>query len=85
LTLPNSIFIVTTTIIIIIIITIVILWAGMAQSIYRLGHGWRAREPGFDSWQKQELNFYHTIQTGSGAHHASYATGTDSFVPRGGG
>jgi hypothetical protein len=35
-------------------------------------HGLRARHPGLDSRQGQDVSLLHNVQTGSRAHHASY-------------
>jgi hypothetical protein len=34
--------------------------------------GWATKELEFKSWQGEEFSFLHIIQTGSGAHPASY-------------
>jgi hypothetical protein len=42
----------------------------------------RARRPGFDSWQWQDISLLHSVQTGSGAHAACYPVGTERLFPR---
>jgi hypothetical protein len=43
--------------------------------------GIRAGRLGFQSRQRQIFSFLHNVQTGSGAHPASYAIGTIGFFP----
>jgi hypothetical protein len=38
---------------------------------YRYRDGQRAGRLGFDSWQKKDFSFLHSVQTGSGSHPAS--------------
>jgi hypothetical protein len=46
-------------------------------------HGLRAGGPGFDSRQDQYFSLLHSVQTGSGAHPASYPMGTGCSFPGG--
>jgi hypothetical protein len=41
----------------------------------------RVRQPGLDSRQKRGTSLHHRVQTGSGAHPASYPTGTGGSFP----
>ena len=52
-----------------------VLWAGIAQSVQRLGTGWKFRgsNPG------ERARFSAPVQTCPGAHPASYEMGTGSF------
>jgi hypothetical protein len=45
--------------------------------------GLRAERPGFDSWHGQEISLLHRVQTGSGAHPASYPMGIGGSFPGG--
>jgi hypothetical protein len=45
--------------------------------------GLRAGEPVFDSRQGPDFSLLHIVQTGSGAHAASYPVGTRVSFPRG--
>jgi hypothetical protein len=45
--------------------------------------GLRAEKQGFDSKQRQEFSILHSVQTGSGAHPASFPIGTRVLFPQG--
>ena len=51
-------------------------WAGIAQSVQRLGRGWTVR----GSNPVPEARFSAPVQTLPGAHPASYTMGTGSFL-----
>jgi hypothetical protein len=56
--------------------------ARMAQSVWRLAMGWMTKGSELESWWGQEFSLLHVIQTGSGAHSASYPMGTRGTFPR---
>jgi hypothetical protein len=43
--------------------------------------GWTTEESEFESRYDQEFSLFHVIQTGSGAHPASYPMGAGEFFP----
>jgi hypothetical protein len=45
---------------------------GFLEQLSRYSDGLRARRPGFDSQKRQVFSLLHSVQTGSGAHPASY-------------
>jgi hypothetical protein len=45
----------------------------IAQSVWQQAVGWTTR---FNSWQGQDFSVLHSVQTGSGAHPASYPMGS---------
>jgi hypothetical protein len=45
--------------------------------------GWMAEGSKFESWEGQEFSLLHVIQTGSGAHPASYPIGMGGSFPGG--
>jgi hypothetical protein len=47
------------------------------------GYGLDDKGSEFESRWKQDLSFLHVVQTGSGAHPASYPMGTGGFFPGG--
>jgi hypothetical protein len=49
---------------------------GRTGLLSRYDNGLRAARPGFDSRQGQDFSLLHNVQTGSGAHPASYPMGT---------
>jgi hypothetical protein len=51
---------------------------GMAQAVHRQATGWTARVR-FPA--AQDFSVLHSVQTGSGAHLASYPTGIGSSFP----
>jgi hypothetical protein len=55
--------------------------AEVAQSVQRLAKGWTTKGSGFESRWGQEFSLLHVVQTGSGAHPASYPTGTGGSFP----
>jgi hypothetical protein len=58
--------------------------ATVAKSVQRLATGWMTeRRSEFQSRSGQECSFLHTVQTGCGAHTASYPMGTGDFFPGG--
>jgi hypothetical protein len=57
--------------------------AGIAQLVYQLTMGWKTKGLEFECWWGQEFSLLHFIETGSGAHLASYPMGTGDFFPRG--
>jgi hypothetical protein len=56
--------------------TTVCIGARKAQLVWRLATGWTTEGSEFESRQSQELSLLHVVQTGSGAHPASYPMGT---------
>jgi hypothetical protein len=57
---------------------------GTAQLVWRHATRFKAKELGFNSHQEQDTHpFPHSIQTGSGAHSASYLMVTMGSVPGG--
>jgi hypothetical protein len=58
--------------------THLILLAETAQSVWRLASGWPAERCVFESRYRQDFSPPHVVQTGSGAHPASFP-----WVPRG--
>jgi hypothetical protein len=56
--------------------------AGIAQLVQQLAVCWTTEGLEFKSQQGQELSLLHIVQTGSGAHPASYLMGTRGSVPR---
>jgi hypothetical protein len=56
-------------------------WAGVAQSVQRLATGWTTEGSEFESQYGQEFSLLHVVQTGSGAHPASYSMGTGGSFP----
>jgi hypothetical protein len=58
--------------------------AGVAQSVLCLATDWTTKRSRFDPRQRQEdFSSKLCVQTGSGAHPASYPMGTGGFSPRG--
>jgi hypothetical protein len=56
--------------------------AGIAQSVYWLATGWTIGWPGFDSLQGLRIfSLNHCVQTGSGAHPASYPMDNKATFP----
>jgi hypothetical protein len=51
--------------------------------MYRLAKGWTAKGSDFESRQEQNFSCFRVVQTGSGAHLASYPIGTGVFLPGG--
>jgi hypothetical protein len=47
-------------------------------------NGLRAGQPGLDSRQGQDVSLLHNVQTGFGAHQASYPMSTGGFFSGGG-
>jgi hypothetical protein len=47
----------------------------------QLATGWTAEGSEFESWQSQEFSLLHVVQTGIGAHTASYSMGTRVLSP----
>jgi hypothetical protein len=58
------------------IIIIIIIGAGIAQSVQRLATGWTTEGSEFESRWGQEFSLLHVVQTGSGVHPTSYPMGT---------
>jgi hypothetical protein len=56
---------------------------GIAQSLQRLATSWTAGGLEFEPRHRQDFSPLHVIQIGSGAHPASYPTGTGTFNPGG--
>jgi hypothetical protein len=57
--------------------------AGIAQSVQRLATGWATEGSEFEYRWGQEFSLLHVVQTDSGAHPASYPTGTVGSLPGG--
>jgi hypothetical protein len=55
----------------------------IAHSVQRLTTGWTTEVSEFESRWRQESSLLHVVQTGSGAHPASYPTGTEDSFPEG--
>jgi hypothetical protein len=53
----------------------------IAQSVQRLATGWTIKGSEFESRWGQEFLLLHVVQTGSGAHPASYPVGDGGFSP----
>jgi hypothetical protein len=49
---------------------------GIAQLVQRLVKRWKTEGSEFESLYGQEFSLLHVVQTGSGAHSASYPMGT---------
>jgi hypothetical protein len=60
---------------------IILLRAGIAQSVYRLAMGWTAKGSDFESRWGQEFLLLYVVQTGSGVHPTSHPMGTGVSVP----
>jgi hypothetical protein len=50
---------------------------------FSMATGWTTKGSDFESRWEKEFSLPHVVQTGSGAHQASYPMGTGSFFPRG--
>jgi hypothetical protein len=59
------------------------LGAGIAQSVQGLATGWTTEKSEFESRERYEFCLLHVVQTGSGAHPASYSMGNWALSPRG--
>jgi hypothetical protein len=57
--------------------------SGIAQSVQRLIMGWTTQVLEFETPYGQEFSLLHVVQTGSGAHPASYPMATGGFFPGG--
>jgi hypothetical protein len=57
--------------------------AGIVQSVQRLATGWTAEGSVFEFKWSQDFSLLHVVQTGSGAHKASYPMGNGSCFPWG--
>jgi hypothetical protein len=57
--------------------------AGIAQSVKRLAMGWTIDRSEFEFQNGQEFALLHIVQTGSGAHTASYPISTGGSFPGG--
>jgi hypothetical protein len=58
-------------------------FAGITQSVQRLANGQDAEGSDFESREGQDFSPLHAVQTGSGAHLASYPKGTGGSLPGG--